>query len=78
MSDRIARLEICSEQLRIHLRSIPKNCAEAEAVRFRLLSMLMRLVSLKGQRECLEASLGLERTRIVSLRKIVGPAAPIG
>ena len=59
LNDRIARLEICSEQLRIHLRSVPKDASQAEEVRSRLLSMLLGLVSLKGHRQRLEESLEL-------------------
>ncbi len=60
LSDQIARLEICSEQLRIQLRLLPKDSAQAEETRSRLLSMLLKLVSLKGQREVFESSVELE------------------
>ena len=60
LNTQIARLEICSEQLRLHLRSIPRDCVEADEVRSDLLTMLLNLTALKGQRQKLETALRLE------------------
>jgi hypothetical protein len=60
LNDRIARLEMCSEQLRIHLRSIDKPSPEADEVRSDLLMLLQKLAALKDQRLRLAASLRLE------------------
>jgi hypothetical protein len=60
LNDRIARLEMCSEQLRLHLRSVPRDSLEAEEVRSDLLSMLRELAMLKGERQRLAHSLRLE------------------
>jgi hypothetical protein len=60
LNDRIARLEMCSEQLRLHLRSVPRDSLEAEEVRSDLLSMLQELAMLKGERQRLAHSLRLE------------------
>ena len=60
LNDRIARLEMCSEQLRIHLRSIDKCSPEADEVRSDLLMLLQKLAALKDQRLRLAASLRLE------------------
>jgi hypothetical protein len=60
LNDRIAHLEMCSEQLRIHLRSIDKSSPEADEVRSDLLMLLQKLAALKDQRLRLAASLRLE------------------
>jgi hypothetical protein len=60
LNGRIARLEMCSEQLRLHLRSVPRDSLEAEEVRSDLLSMLQELAMLKGERQRLAHSLRLE------------------
>jgi hypothetical protein len=60
LNNQISLLEICSEQVRIHLRSIDRTAMEAEKVRSDLLIMLQKLVALKGQGQRLEASLHLE------------------
>lgn len=57
LETRIARLELVSEQLRLHLRSIPRDTAEADEVRSDLLSMLQDIVQLKGERQKLEAEI---------------------
>lgn len=59
LNNRILQLEICSEQLRIHLRSIDKASLEADEVRSDLLMLLQKLASLNGERQRLEASLRL-------------------
>ena len=51
LNDQIARFEIRTEQLLIHLRSMPRHGPEAERIRANLLAMLLLLVSLKGRRE---------------------------
>jgi hypothetical protein len=58
LNNRISRLEICSEQLRIHLRSIDRTSLEADEVRSELLMMLQDLARLKRERLRLESSLG--------------------
>lgn len=60
LEHQIARLEMCSEQLRFHLRSIARQSPEAEEIRSDLLSMLQKLVLLKGQRERLSELFQLE------------------
>jgi hypothetical protein len=60
LRNKIARLEICSEQLRLHLRSLPRTSAEAEEVRSDLLAMLQTLAKLKDRRQRLAAELKLE------------------
>jgi hypothetical protein len=50
LNNQIARLELCSEQLRIHLRSLDKASPEADEVRSDLLMMLQKLVALKDRR----------------------------
>jgi hypothetical protein len=58
LNNRIARLEMVSEQLRLHLRSIPRDTVEADEVRSDLLSMLQDIVQLKGERHKLAAEIG--------------------
>ena len=55
LNNRIARLEICSEQLRIHLRSIDRHSPEADEIKSDLLMLLQKLASLKDERLRLEA-----------------------
>jgi hypothetical protein len=55
LNNRIARLELVSEQLRLHLRSLPRDAAEAANVRSDLLTLLQDIVHLKGERQKLEA-----------------------
>jgi hypothetical protein len=57
LNDQTARFEIRTEQLLIHLQSMPRHGAEAERIRANLLAMLLLLVSLKGRREIMEALL---------------------
>ncbi len=58
LNNRISRIEICSEQLRIHLRSIDRTSIEADEVRSELLMLLQDLVRLKRERLRLESSPG--------------------
>jgi hypothetical protein len=60
LRDQIARLEMRAEQILIHLRSLPRDTVEAEKGRSDLLAMLLLLVALKGRRERVEESLGLQ------------------
>jgi hypothetical protein len=57
LNDRIARLELRSEQLVIRLRSIDRISSETEAGCYTLLAMPVRLADLKGRRLRLEAEL---------------------
>jgi hypothetical protein len=57
---RLKRLELWIEQLRIHLQSLARSSSEATEVRSMLYDMLRDLVSLKEEREKLDAVLGLE------------------
>jgi hypothetical protein len=61
LDNRISRLEIVSEQLRLHLRSLPRETAEAEEVRSDLLTMLQDIVHLKGERQKLEAEIRMSK-----------------
>ncbi len=58
LNNRISRIEICSEQLRIHLRSIDRTSIEADEVRSELLMLLQDLVRLKRERLRLKSSPG--------------------
>ncbi len=60
LNDRIARLQICSEQLRLHLRSLPRGSQETEEIRSDLLCMLQELASLKGERQRMAHTLDIE------------------
>jgi len=60
LQNQIARLEMRAEQILIHLRSITRDTVEAEKNRSDLLAMLLLLVALKGRRERVEESLGLQ------------------
>ena len=60
LQNQIARLEMRAEQILIHLRSIPRDTVEPEKNRSDLLAMLLLLVALKGRRERVEESLGLQ------------------
>lgn len=51
LNDAIARLEMRSEQLVLHLRSIRRTAPGAEEARSTLLAMLVRLVALKAKRQ---------------------------
>jgi hypothetical protein len=57
LNNQIARLELVSEQLRLHLRSLPRDAAEAQDVRSDLLAMLQDIVHLKGERQRLQAEI---------------------
>jgi hypothetical protein len=57
LDNQITRLEIVSEQLRLHLRSLPREAVEAEEVRSDLLTMLQDIVHLKGERQKLQAEI---------------------
>lgn len=61
LDNQITRLEIVSEQLRLHLRSLPRETAEAEEVRSDLLTMLQDIVHLKGERQKLEAQVRMSK-----------------
>jgi hypothetical protein len=61
LDNQITRLEIVSEQLRLHLRSLPRETAEAEEVRSDLLTMLQDIVHLKGERQKLEAEIRMSK-----------------
>jgi hypothetical protein len=60
LNRKIARLEMCSEQLRLHLRSIDRASDEAAEVRSDLLTMLQQLSALKGERLRLADTLQLD------------------
>jgi hypothetical protein len=60
LNQRIARLELRIEQLRIHLLSLVRASSEATEVRSMLYGMLRGLVGLKEEREQLEALLELD------------------
>jgi len=65
LNERIAGLEMCSEQLRIHLRSVSRDSLEAQEVRSDLLSMLQEsmlqdMAALKGERQRLARDLQIE------------------
>ena len=60
LNDKIARLEMRSEQLLIHLRACPRESVEAEKARADLLAMLLQLVALKGRRQQREATPAFE------------------
>ena len=57
--NQIARLEMRSEQLCIHLQSLNRVSPDAAAARLMLFAMLQNLVVLKGRREWLESELDL-------------------
>jgi uncharacterized protein involved in exopolysaccharide biosynthesis len=59
LNQRIARLELRIEQLRIHLQCLARASSEATGVRSMLYGMLQKLVRLKEQREHIEALLDL-------------------
>ena len=59
LNNQIARLEMRSEQLRIHLRLLDTVSPEAGEARSVLFAMLQNLVVLKGRREWLESELDL-------------------
>ncbi|HEY5831676.1 MAG: hypothetical protein ACAH24_13055 [Hyphomicrobiaceae bacterium] len=61
LDNQITRLEIVSEQLRLHLRSLPRETVEAEEVRSDLLTMLQDIVHLKGERQKLEAEIRMSK-----------------
>jgi hypothetical protein len=56
LDDRIVRLEIRTEQFRIHLASIDRNSRDAQPAGVELLSMLKKLVVLKTLRERRESA----------------------
>jgi hypothetical protein len=51
LDDEIARLQLCAEQLLIHLQQMPFRSREASATRRNLGRMARRLVALKGERD---------------------------
>jgi uncharacterized protein involved in exopolysaccharide biosynthesis len=51
LEDKIARLELRSEQLLIRLQQVPRGSPEAAANRMALATMVERLVRLKGERD---------------------------
>ena len=55
LNNEIARLEIRSEQVVLHLRCLSRNTPGAKQMRSTLLAMLLRLVALKGKRQRLES-----------------------
>ena len=59
LNNQIARLEMRSEQLRLHLRSLERGSIAAEQVRWDLFRMLQHLVVLKGRRQRFESELDL-------------------
>jgi hypothetical protein len=59
LNNQIARLEMRSEQLRIHLRSLNRVSPQTGEARSVLFAMLQNLVVLKGRRERLESELDL-------------------
>ena len=64
LDDRIMRLEIRSEQLRIHLRSIDRNSRDAGCARAELLAMLKKMVLLKTLRERRESVRALDASQV--------------
>ena len=61
LSNAIRRIELRSEQLVVHLRSMHRDAPGAEQIRSVLLVMLVRLVALKGRRQQLEDELTLDQ-----------------
>jgi hypothetical protein len=59
LNDQINRLELRTEQLIIHLRSLIHQTNEAKMARMHLLCLLQSLVILKGERQRLEDGLEL-------------------
>lgn len=59
LNNEIARLEMRSEQMIIHLRSLGRATRDAGEVRSQVLAMLERLVSLKTKRQFEEVALEL-------------------
>jgi hypothetical protein len=60
LNNQIARLDLRTEHLRRHLRSIDRNSPDADDIRSDLLSLLQVLAVLKGERQRLEAEYRLE------------------
>ena len=59
LTNKIARLEMLSEQLGLHLQLLPRNSREAAQTRSRLYRMMEKLTELKSKKERLEAELEL-------------------
>ena len=59
LNNQIARLEMRSEQLRIHLQFLDRESREAAEARLMLFAMLQNLVVLKGRREHFELEFDL-------------------
>ena len=57
----IRRLELHAEQLTIHLRAMQRNAPGADQMRSVLLTILLRLVTLKTKRERLEDDFSIDR-----------------
>ena len=59
LTNKIARLEMLSEQLGIHLQLLPRNSCEAAQTRSHLYRMMEKLAELKSRKQRLEAELEL-------------------
>ena len=59
LTKKIARLEMLSEQLGIHLQLLPRHSREAAQTRSRLYRMMEKLAELKSRKQRLEAELEL-------------------
>jgi hypothetical protein len=64
VDDRIMRLEIRSDQLRIHLSSIDRNSGDAGRARAELLAMLKKMVLIKTLRQRRESVRALDGSQI--------------
>ena len=59
LTNKIARLEMLSEQLGIHLQLLPRHSREAAQTRSRLYRMMEKLAELKSRKQRLKAELEL-------------------
>jgi hypothetical protein len=59
LNNQIARLEMRSEQLRMHLQCLDRGSPDAAEARLMLFAMLQKLVVLKGRREQFESEFDL-------------------
>ena len=69
LENRIARLELRAEQLRIHLQDLPRNGSEATQVRSKLYGMLQELAELKTEhaRRCSSWKKPSSRPRVLAV-----------
>jgi hypothetical protein len=60
LNNQIARLDMLTEQLAIHLRDLARNASEAARARSELYALLQELAELKAERDRREALLEME------------------